>query len=54
MCSFHCAHTPGAAGLFRLRSIRPATRLFRLRSIRRFLCGTGYVLVSLRAYAWCG
>ena len=36
MCSFHCAHTPGAAGLFRLRSIRPATRLFRLRSIRRF------------------
>ena len=37
MCSFHCAHTPGAAGLFRaLRSIRPATRLFRIRSIRRF------------------
>ena len=34
MCSFHCAHTPDAAGLFRLRSIRPATRLFRLRSIR--------------------
>ena len=36
MCSFHCAHTPGAAGLFRLCSIRPATRLFRIRSIRRF------------------
>ena len=37
MCSFHCAHTPGAAGLFRaLRSIRPATRLFRIRSIRHF------------------